>query len=145
MYVFDSDHLSLLQRQTGDDYSNLAARCRARPAMDFFVTVISLHEQFNGWTRYIARAKDSAAMVRGYGKLEGVVSSFAHAQVLPFSSAAADVFDDLTNQRVRIGSMDRRIASIAIANQMTLLTRNTVDFERVPGLTFEDWTLPIKD
>jgi tRNA(fMet)-specific endonuclease VapC len=37
--------------------------------------------------------------------------------------------------------MDLRIASIAIANQMTLLTRNRVDFERVPGLMFEDWTV----
>jgi tRNA(fMet)-specific endonuclease VapC len=36
--------------------------------------------------------------------------------------------------------MDLRIASIALANNMTLLTRNTVDFERVPGLIQEDWT-----
>jgi len=37
--------------------------------------------------------------------------------------------------------MDLRIASIAIANQITLLTRNTVDFERIPNLLFEDWTV----
>jgi tRNA(fMet)-specific endonuclease VapC len=36
--------------------------------------------------------------------------------------------------------MDLRIASIAIANQMTVLTRNTIDFERIPNLSFEDWT-----
>jgi tRNA(fMet)-specific endonuclease VapC len=41
--------------------------------------------------------------------------------------------------------MDLRIASIVIANQMTLLTRNTVDFQRVPGLHFEDWTVPLRD
>ncbi len=36
--------------------------------------------------------------------------------------------------------MDLRIASIAIANQMTLLTRNSVDFERIPNVSIEDWT-----
>ena len=41
--------------------------------------------------------------------------------------------------------MDLRIAAIVIANQMTLLTRNTVDFERVPNLAFEDWTIPKGD
>jgi tRNA(fMet)-specific endonuclease VapC len=35
--------------------------------------------------------------------------------------------------------MDLRIAAIAIANQMTLLTQNTVDFERIPGLQIDDW------
>jgi predicted nucleic acid-binding protein len=66
---------------------------------------------------------------------------FARAQVLPFSAAAADVYDELRRSRVRVGAMDLRIASIVIANQMTLLTRNTVDFERVPDLPIEDWTV----
>jgi len=37
--------------------------------------------------------------------------------------------------------MDLRIAAIAIANDLTLLTRNAIDFERVPNLHFEDWTI----
>ena len=35
--------------------------------------------------------------------------------------------------------MDLKIASIALANDSTLLTRNTNDFQRVPGLRIEDW------
>ena len=142
MYILDSDHLSILQRQHGQECKNLARRCSAFQPVDFFVTIVSFHEQFNGWTKYVARAKDSGALVRGYTELETVVDSFARAQVLPFSAAAADVYDELRKQRVRVGAMDLRIASIAIANQMTLLTRNTVDFERVPNLVFADWTLP---
>jgi tRNA(fMet)-specific endonuclease VapC len=42
---------------------------------------------------------------------------------------------------VRIGSQDLKIASIVIANKGILVTRNRKDFEQVPGLTFEDWTL----
>jgi tRNA(fMet)-specific endonuclease VapC len=141
MYVLDSDHLSILQRQSGPEFDNLMRRCAAFRAGDFFVTIVSFHEQVNGWTNYIARAKNAPALTRGYLELEGILESFARAQVLPFSAAAADVYDELRKQRVRVGAMDLRIASVVIANQMTLLTRNTVDFERVPDLAFEDWTV----
>ncbi len=45
------------------------------------------------------------------------------------------------SQRIRIGTQDLRIASIAIAHGGTVLTRNRKDFEQVPGLTIEDWSL----
>jgi tRNA(fMet)-specific endonuclease VapC len=142
MFVLDSDHLSILQRQApAGEYRNLAKRVAAYSPSDFFVTIVSFHEQVNGWAAFVARAKDSAGLVRGYTGLEGILSDFARAQVLPFSPAAADVYDDLRKNRVRVGPMDLRIASIAIANQMTVLTSNTVDFERIPNLSFEDWTL----
>lgn len=38
-----------------------------------------------------------------------------------------------------IGPFDQLIAGIALANNMTLITRNTREFERVPGLRVEDW------
>ena len=35
--------------------------------------------------------------------------------------------------------MDLRIACIVKEHDAVLLTRNTKDFERVPGLKFENW------
>ncbi len=38
-----------------------------------------------------------------------------------------------------IGANDLLIASIAVANNLILVTHNTPEFERVPGLSVEDW------
>jgi tRNA(fMet)-specific endonuclease VapC len=92
MFILDSDHLSLLQQKGSDEFRSLAVRISAYSAELFFVTIVLFHEQVNGWTAYIARAKDSALLVRGYAELDGILSDFARAQVLPFSAAAADIF-----------------------------------------------------
>jgi tRNA(fMet)-specific endonuclease VapC len=47
----------------------------------------------------------------------------------------------MKKQRIRVGTMDLRIVAIALANGMTVLTRNGADCGRVPNLTVEDWTI----
>jgi tRNA(fMet)-specific endonuclease VapC len=47
----------------------------------------------------------------------------------------------LRAQSLRIATMDLRIASIALSQGLTLLTRNSRDFSKVPGLVLEDWTI----
>lgn len=50
----------------------------------------------------------------------------------------------LKRKKIRVATMDLRIASIAISQQMTVVTRNTVDYERIPGLIVQDWTVPAR-
>jgi tRNA(fMet)-specific endonuclease VapC len=71
---------------------------------------------------------------------QDILADFVAMQVLPFDDLAGSQFEAIRRQRVRIGTMDLRIASIALARGFTVLTRNLVDFERVPGLAAEDWT-----
>ena len=40
-----------------------------------------------------------------------------------------------------IGGNDLWIAATALAHQATLVTNNTAEFNRVPGLAIEDWSL----
>jgi tRNA(fMet)-specific endonuclease VapC len=54
---------------------------------------------------------------------------------------AAERFHALWIMRLRIGTMDLKIAATALANDATLLTRNTSDFGRIPGLRIEDWSV----
>jgi tRNA(fMet)-specific endonuclease VapC len=65
---------------------------------------------------------------------------------LPFDDRAADVYADIRNHLATTGQLigpnDLLIAAIAVANQCTLVTHNTREFGRVPGLVIEDWETP---
>jgi tRNA(fMet)-specific endonuclease VapC len=67
------------------------------------------------------------------------VNFFACWIVLSLDEESTAIFARLRSQGVRIGTMDLRIASICIAKNAALLTRNLVDFKLVPGLRFENW------
>ncbi|NET59211.1 MAG: type II toxin-antitoxin system VapC family toxin [Symploca sp. SIO2E6] len=54
---------------------------------------------------------------------------------------AGRVRAQLANVGTPIGIHDLLIASIALANDLILVTHNTREFERVEGLEIEDWEL----
>ena len=58
------------------------------------------------------------------------------------TSAAGVEYQRLRRLRVRIGTMDLKIAAIVLTHDATLLTKNLSDFRKVPGLKVADWTLP---
>jgi tRNA(fMet)-specific endonuclease VapC len=60
--------------------------------------------------------------------------------ILDFDLAAEMIDQNLRGQRLRLGTQDRRIAAIALANKCILVTRNHSDFGQIPGLILQDWT-----
>ncbi len=62
---------------------------------------------------------------------------------LPFDDAAASVYGiiraHLEAAGTPIGPYDLQIAAIALANNLILVTHNTREFSRIPGLLLEDW------
>lgn len=140
IYLLDTDHISILQRRSGDSYSQLRSRISQYAEEDFALSVISFHEQFLGANELIARAKKDSALTYAYQLLNEILASFAFAEVLPFDDAALTCFHQLRSQKVRIGTMDLRIASICLTQNLTLLTRNFRHFQQVPELLMEDWT-----
>jgi tRNA(fMet)-specific endonuclease VapC len=89
----------------------------------------------------IQRARNLIELVSAYQLLQGALDYFIKQQVLPFDETAALYFQQLQQQRLRVGTQDLRIAAIALANRCTIVTRNRRDFERVPGLPVEDWSV----
>jgi len=66
---------------------------------------------------------------------------FGTVNVLDFDEDAWNCYTDLVRQKIRIGTRDLRIAAVVMSKNAILVTRNRRDFERVPGLRFEDWTI----
>lgn len=62
---------------------------------------------------------------------------------LPFDDICAEIYAriraDLERAGTPIGSNDLMIASIALANNLTLVTHNTREFGRITNLALEDW------
>lgn len=141
MFLLDTDHLVILQRQNEPEYGRLQARMQQYPRTDFRLSIVSFHEQVLGANAFISRAPSRAAIVRGYQMLEVSLMDFNQFPVVPFDEPAAREFEALRSQGVRIGTMDLRIASIAVSNSLTVLTRNRVDFGRVRGRRIQDWTV----
>ena len=112
---------------------------RLTPA-DFGRSVVSLHEQLVGAHAFLNRANDSVGLIRGYQLLERLPRDYLSFALLPFDAPAATVYDGLMAQKLRVGTMDLRLAAIALSRQLTVLTRNLGDFGRVPGLNVEDRT-----
>lgn len=140
-YLLDTDHISFLQRRSGTEYIKLLTRINQYPVDEFAFSIISFHEQVIGVHSFINRAKSTTDVVRGYQLLSEVIQGFSTAHILSFDTQAAEIFMQLRKQKVRIAKMDLRIASIALSKELILLTRNVRDFQQVPNLVTEDWTI----
>lgn len=64
---------------------------------------------------------------------------------LPFDDEAATIYGriraHLATQGMPIGANDLQIAAIALVHNLILVTHNTGEFSRVPGLRWEDWEI----
>ena len=139
-YLLDTDHISLLRR------NNLAVhrRLRSLGKSQTFVSVVTIEEQVKGWLREIndASAKGSSdRLCSSYRALGDAVSYLNLFQRANFDINAQECFLDFRQQGIRIGTLDLRIASIALMGDFVLVSRNRKDFDYVPNLKLERWDM----
>jgi tRNA(fMet)-specific endonuclease VapC len=139
IYRLDTDHLSLLER-CGAESLRLQMRLDPIPAEEIATTIITYEEQMRGWMARIAQAKTNERLLAAYGRLQAHVETFRRIPIIPFDERALAEFARLRRGGVRIGTMDPKIAAIALTHDVVLLSRNLTDFRKVPGLRVEDWT-----
>lgn len=140
MLVLDTNHITALG-YAGELGDRLRRRLFAAN-QETATTIVNVEEQLRGWMAVINRLKDPHEQISAYSELNNRIELFASWIVLPWDSESADVFVKLKEQRLRVGTMDLKIASIVIAHDAVLLTRNSSDFAQVPGLKFENWLDP---
>ena len=112
---------------------NLKQRLEAVPISEIAVCSIVKAELCFG-------AMKSANPERNFALQQAFLKQFVS---LPFDDLAATTFgvirSQLETKGTPTGAYDLQVAAIALANNLTLATHNTREFERVEGLQVEDW------
>jgi len=136
LYVLDTDILSLYQSSN----SAVANRVFQHSPEDLAVTIVSVEEQLRAWFTLRRRAKNREKLAYAYERFARSVTSLSTLSILSFTEAAIDRFEELRKMKLGIKANDLRIAAIALENSAIVVTRNRIDFERIPGLQIEDWS-----
>ena len=136
-FLFDTDHLTLYDH----GHSRVRQRRNAEPRDAVGINAVTIQEYLRGRLAAIARHVNGPSQVQAYANLVASVQLFHQFPIVAFDLASQSHFQQLRSLRPRIGTQDLKIAAIALANKLTLLTRNRRDFGRIPGLLFDDWSV----
>lgn len=139
IYLLDTDHLSEFVKESVSG-TRLKRKLQTLDEIHSAATsIVSFEEMMRGWLAEIHGTLNARSQVPLYHQLFRVFEAFDDWDVLKWTNESADVYVGLVRQRLRVKTMDLKIAAIAIQNDATLLSRNLKDFVRVPGLVVEDW------
>jgi tRNA(fMet)-specific endonuclease VapC len=141
LYLLDTDHMTFLQLQDGSEWQAIQRHLQRVGQSEVGVSVVSYHEQINGIQTKLNQAKTPTDLIPWYRRMLEMFDLYSTMNVLAFDGGSV-AFVNLIKQACKdaVKPMDRRIAAIALANDLTLVTRNRSDFEKVPNLKIEDWT-----
>lgn len=132
-YLLDTNIVSAVVKEPD---GVLAERLAAMPRSEFGISIVVACE-----LRYGAARKDSARLT---SQLEAVLEGV---DILPLEEQVDRHYGDIRSQLERsgrpIGYNDLLIAAHARVLGATLVTNNTGEFSRVPGLTIEDWLVDV--
>ncbi len=135
-FLLDTDHLTLYQH----GHLPLLQRISAHPAGAVGISPVSMEEALRGRLAPLARPLTGNVHIQAYARLVATVLLFQQFPIAPFDPASEHQFQQLRTLRLRIGTRDLKIAAIALANHLTVLTRNHRDFALVPGILLQDWS-----
>jgi len=127
-YLLDTNAVIALLNDTG---SRTARRARRHKSADIGVSAIVVHELYYGAFKSQRTARNVALV----DSLEFEVIEFDQED----AKQAGEVRALLAARGAPIGPYDVLIAGQARARKLTLVTRNTAEFARVPDLRIEDW------
>lgn len=139
--LLDTDCITILQRG-GAGVTELRRRLSTIAPDDYGTTIVSYEEQSRGWLSEMNDAQSSETRVAAYAKLKRNLNFFGRIAIAEYDALADAQYVALKQiVKNKVGTKDLRIAAIVLASGATLLTRNTRDFSKIPGLLFADWTV----
>jgi tRNA(fMet)-specific endonuclease VapC len=131
--------VSVLKYSDSAAYLRLTERLASAEDREVRIAIVTVEEQMKGWLAEVNRHRQVHQQLPAYQSLFEMVDFYHRFRRLPFDLPAADEFERQRKQKVRIGSMDLKIACIALVHDALLLSANRRDFRQVSGLRLENW------
>ena len=135
--ILDTDHFSAIDRESA--VAQVFQRRRREYAGELFISIITVEEVMRGWLALLASKKKRRDEIAVYERMQRSAEMIGEWQILPFDDDALENVERLKSARLKMSTLDLKIASIALAYDATLLSRNLRDFRQVPGLRVENW------
>ncbi len=137
MYLLDTNILTALYAGN----QKVIEKIRRLNNPQIATTIVNKAEIIQGRISFLLKANDGEQLMRAQALLAETERLLIEMDVVSFGAAATAQFEILVANRSlrKAGRPDLLIASIALANKATLVTRNTKDFEIIPGLRIENW------
>jgi tRNA(fMet)-specific endonuclease VapC len=137
MYLLDTNILTALHAGN----SKVITAIQRLDDPQIAITIITKVELIQGRISFLLKATSGQDLLRAQNLLAQTESLLAELEIVPFDRAAIEQFDLLlTNKSLRkYGRADLLIASIALANRATLVSRNLKDFQNIPNLKLVNW------
>ena len=139
MILLDTDHLTVLKYTDSERHTRLHGRLLAAGPELIGSTIVNVEEQMRGWLAAIAKERTLLRQITAYRELTDLFDFFAKLNIISLSADAVDLFNGFRKSGIKIGTMDLKTACIAMADKALFRTGNRRDFEKVPGLRFENW------
>ncbi len=134
MYLLDTNMLSEIIKKTPNQ--NFSEKLRTIPSLAFFTATICVME-----LRYGAIKRGNPSGL--WSRIEQHVLS--KVRILDFSYREAVKAGELIHQLYSLGQPigieDIMIGSIALSNELIVVSGNTRHFQQIPGLQVENWLL----
>jgi tRNA(fMet)-specific endonuclease VapC len=135
LYILDTDVVTLASHR----HPQVTDRIQRTTGVT--LTVITVREVMEGRLSAIKRSKQPARVLAAYESLKESAEQFGTLPIIGLTAAALARFDGLSRMKLNVRKDDLRIAAIALEAGAVVVTRNLRDFQRIPGLTCEDWSI----
>ena len=137
LYLLDTSTLTLLHRR----HPRVTANHAAHAGEPIGITTTTVEESIGGWLALLRRVKTNVQKAQASQSLADAVAFLAYLPIYPTTESMLDRFDRLVSMKLNVGTMDLKIAAVALELGGIVVTQNVRDFRRIPSLSWEDWSV----
>ena len=137
LYLLDTDTLTHLHAGN----PNVIDRLKGLESAEMAITIITKIEILRGRIDYLLKAFSGEDLLKAQSLFSRSETLLNELPIILIDEDSANQFNRLQNVSKfrKIGRADLLIASITLANQATLVTRNRRHFRQIPNLSLENW------